>query len=393
MSKTQAAAVVARRDRFALPLAAFYATLGVSTGVGMPFFPVWLEYKGIGLGEIGVILAIPMLVRVLFVPLATRMADRFGVWRGAMLVGSLGAALGNAALDLVHGFVPMMLVIVCAAMFFTPTFPLTDAYALRGLAERGRAYGLVRLWSSAAFIVANIGAGFVVAQAGRASIIWMMVAAYAAGALIALAMAPASAHHDAQATRPASAKALWQAPAFVAVILACSLVQASHAFYYGFSTIDWTGKGLNDTLIGALWALGVVAEIVLFALSGRLVRVVGPVALVLVGAAGALLRWTVMAFDPPLAALPLLQCLHAFSFGATHLGAMQFLARVAPAGLGATVQGDFAAVQAFVFAGAMGVSGVLYRSYGEFGYAGMALLALVGLAVALAGYAVRPKDT
>jgi len=389
LSKTDAA----RRDVFSLRLSAFYATLGLSTGVGMPFFPVWLEYRGIEPAQIGVILALPMLVRIFFVPLATRLADRFNMWRGALLVGSVGAAIGNASLELVHGFVPTMAVIVCAAMFFTPTFPLTDAYALRGLAERGRAYGPVRLWSSVAFIAGNVGGGFVVALTGRASILWMMVGAYVAGAAIALFMAPATPHHtEPHAARPSAGKSVWRSPLFVAVILACSLVQASHAFYYGFSTIAWTGKGLNDTLVGALWGLGVIVEIILFAASARLTALFGPVAMVVIGAAGAVVRWTAMAFDPPLALLPLLQCLHALSFAATHLGAMQFLARVAPAGLGATVQGDFAAAQAMVFAGAMGVSGVLFRAYGDFGYAAMALLALVGLAVALAAYSVRPRD-
>jgi PPP family 3-phenylpropionic acid transporter len=359
----------------------------------MPFFPAWLESKGVSLAEIGVILAMPMLVRIVNVPLATRLADRFNMWRGAMLIGSVGAAAGNACLDLVHGFVPLMLMIVVAAIFFTPTFPLTDAYALRGLAERGRAYGPVRLWSSAAFIVANIGAGYVISLTGRTSIIWMIVCGYVIGALIVLGMPPATPHHELQSGRPVPAQSLWRTPSFLAIIFTCSIVQASHAFYYGFSTLSWTGKGLNDTVIGSLWALGVIAEIVLFALSGRLARYVGPVAMVVIGATGALLRWTIMMFDPPFVLLPFLQCLHALSFGATHMGAMQYLARVAPAGLGATVQGDFAAAQAIVFAGAMGVSGVLFRNYGDFGYAAMALLALVGLAIAIAGYANRPRDT
>jgi PPP family 3-phenylpropionic acid transporter len=381
------------RDTFSLKLAAFYATLGISTGVGMPFFPIWLENKGVSVAEIGVILAMPMLVRIVNVPLATRLADRFNMWRGAMLIGSVGAAAGNACLDLVHGFIPLMAMIVATAIFFTPTFPLTDAYALRGLAERGRAYGPVRLWSSAAFIVANVGGGYVIGLTGRASIIWMIVCGYIIGALIILCMPPATPHHDANTGRPAPSTSLWRSPSFVAIIMACSLVQASHAFYYGFSTLSWTGKGLNDTVIGSLWALGVIAEIILFALAGRLARFIGPAAMVVVGATGALLRWTIMAFDPPLILLPLLQCLHALSFGATHMGAMQYLARVAPAGLGATVQGDFAAAQAIVFAGAMGVSGILFRSYGDFGYAAMALLALIGVAVAAAAYAVRPRDT
>jgi len=182
-------------------------------------------------------------------------------------------------------------------------------------------------------------------------------------------------------------------PSFLAIIIACSVVQSGHAFYYGFSTLSWSAKAMNDTLIGTLWAIGGIAEIVLFAASGWLARYIGPVAMVVIGAAGALARWVIMALDPPLLTLPALQCLHALSFGATHMGAMQFLARVAPPGLGATVQGDFAAAQALVFAGAMGISGVLFRSYGDLGYALMALLAAVGLAIAVLGYAKRPKDT
>lgn len=381
----------APRDQFSLKLSAFYATLGLSTGIGMPFFPLWLEDRGVSFAEIGIILATPMVVRIFFVPLATRLADRFNMWRGAMLIGSVGAAAGNSCLDLVHGFIPLMIVMVCAAMFFTPTFPLTDAYALRGLAERGRAYGPVRLWSSAAFIVANVGAGFVIGLAGRESIIWMIVAAHLVGALIVLIMAPATLHHEIHLDRPVPAKSMWRSPQFVAIIIACALVQSSHAFYYGFSTIAWTGKGLSDITVGVLWAIGVIVEIILFAISGWLGRYIGPIAMVVIGAAGALVRWTIMAFDPPLIALPVLQILHALSFGATHIGAMQFLARVAPAGLGATVQGDFAAAQAIIFAGAMGVSGLLFRSYGDLGYAAMALLAAIGLVVSFAAYIAQRR--
>lgn len=384
---------VVKRDYFSAKLAAFYAALGLTTGIGTPFFPSWLETKGIGAAEIGVIMATPMLVRIVFMPLTTRFADRFNVWRGALLICCIGAAIGNSLLNFMNGFIPMVIMIAIAALFFTPTFPLADAYALRGLAERNRAYGPVRLWSSVAFIVGNVGGGFAVGQLGRTSVVWMISAAFVAGALIATRMPPATPHQDTRVARAPGAKSLWRSPAFITVTLACSIVQATHAFYYGFSTISWTAKGLSDTTIGGLWAIGVIAEIILFAVSGRLMLLVGPVALIVLGAAGGVVRWTVMAFDPPFVLLPLLQCLHALSFGATHIGAMQFLARVAPAGFGATVQGDFAALQAVLFGSAMVVSGVLFRSYGDFGYAGMALLSGIGVVVAAAGYFMRPKDT
>jgi PPP family 3-phenylpropionic acid transporter len=85
-----------------------------------------------------------------------------------------------------------------------------------------------------------------------------------------------------------------------------------------------------------------------------------------------------MAFDPPPALLPPLQCLHAFSFGATHLGAVAVVARRAPVELAATAQGYFAVALGLVMAAAMGVSGVLYARWGSFAYGAMALVAAAG---------------
>jgi hypothetical protein len=131
-------------------------------------------------------------------------------------------------------------------------------------------------------------------------------------------------------------------PGFIAVAAAASLIQGSHALYYSFSTIDWQAAGFGGGTIGVLWALGVLAEIVLFALSARLPAAFSPSVLILIGGTGALVRWTAMALDPPGALLPLLQCLHGLSFGATHLGTLAFIGRAAPAGLAATAQGYLA---------------------------------------------------
>jgi PPP family 3-phenylpropionic acid transporter len=92
-----------------------------------------------------------------------------------------------------------------------------------------------------------------------------------------------------------------------------------------------------------------------------------------------------MALEMPVALLPALQCLHAFSFGATHLGAMHILARLASRGGGATAQGDFSALQGMTFAAAMGLSGVLVETFGHLAYLAMSLTAALGLVIAIAG--------
>ena len=68
---------------FAWRLAVFYAALFTALGVQLPFLPVWLSARGLDAGEIELVLAVPMIVRIIAIPLATRIADRHHAVRGA----------------------------------------------------------------------------------------------------------------------------------------------------------------------------------------------------------------------------------------------------------------------------------------------------------------------
>jgi PPP family 3-phenylpropionic acid transporter len=373
-------------QRFALRLALFYAALFTTLGVQLPFLPVWLAAKGLDARAIGIVLALPMVVRVFAIPMATRVADRRDALRAVIIIAAVVAMAGYGVLALAEGGLAIMVAFTLASVAYTPVILLVDAYALRGLARWGRAYGPVRLWGSAAFIVASFGAGFLLDAIAARDLIWLMVAAMALTAATAFTLAPLE--PGGTAATPAAAQstmALLRDPAFLAVAAAASLIQASHAVYYGFSTIDWQAAGFDGTTIGTLWALGVLAEIALFAVSARLPAAITPAALVLAGAAGACLRWSAMALGPPAVALPALQCLHALSYGATHLGALGFVARAAPAGLAATAQGYLAVALGLTMAVAMAISGVIYERYGGLAYGAMAILAAAGGLCALAG--------
>jgi len=365
-------------DGFSWRLAAFYAAMFVFAGIALPFFPVWLAAKGLDSRATGVVLAVPMLMRLVSVPLVARLADRWSGLRAALIAISIGSLLGYLILSQAACFVSIVLAVALTSVAMAPGMPLTDAYALKGLGARGRAYGPVRLWGSVAFVAANLGAGLVIDRIAPIHIVWLLVAAVALVATISLALRPLPAEVSAPTDSGASDRKLLRSPAFWAITAAASLIQASHAVYYGFSVLDWRAKGLDATIIGALWALAVLAEIALFAGSSRIQTRVSPLALVGLGAAGGVLRWVAMSFDPPLALLPVLQLLHALSFGATHLGSIQLLARVAPRRQFATAQGDFATVLALVMGGAMALAGVLYADLGARAYAAMALAAALG---------------
>jgi PPP family 3-phenylpropionic acid transporter len=368
---------------FATRLAAFYAAIFVVLGIQLPFFPVWLKAKGLDAGMIGVVLAAPIVVRVFSITLATRVVDRRDALRAAIMVTSAASVLGYTLVGLANGAAAILAAYAVAALAFTPLLPLADTYALKGLHQRGRAYGPVRLWGSAAFIVGTFIAGIATDTIPARDLIWLIVAGYGISALAATLLAPLSTSAPlAGATQPAP-RGLLRDPAFLAGVAAASLIQASHAVYYGFSALAWRAAGLDGTTIAGLWALGVIAEIVLFALQGRLPRFVTPTVLLMIGGLGGALRWGAMALDPPSLALPLLQLLHAASFGATHLGMLGFVAAKAPAGQGATAQGYLAVALGTTMAVATGISGVLYAAFGSLAYAAMALAAIAG---GVAGY-------
>ncbi len=376
---------------FTSRLAALYVAIFTLGGIQLPFFPLWLQAKGLDAEAIGLLLALPMIARVAVVPFVARHADRRDGLRSLLAACACASVAGYLLLAAAQGHALILAVFAVASAAYTPVMPLTDAYALRGLATLGRAYGPVRLWGSAAFIVGSFLAGRAADLLPNRDLIWLIAAAYGGVAAAALSLAPLPPPPIIVAdVKPR--KALLRDPVYLAVLAAASFIQASHAVYYSFSTVAWSAIGLDGVAIAALWALGVVAEIALFAISGRLPPWVTPMALLIAGAAGSVLRWGAMALDPPTVALPWLQLLHALSFAATHLGTLGLITRRVPAAQGATAQGYLAIALGLAMAAATSLSGLLFAAFGSGAYAAMALSAVAGGACALVAQRLSRRE-
>ena len=376
-------------DSFAWRLALVYAAFFLIVGWHLPLFPVWLTARGLDPAAIGFVLAAMQAVRVIATPAATRIADRYGSLHGAIVVTAFVSIAAIALLASMQGFPFVFMAAVMLAFVSAPILPLTDAYGLKGLAQRGKSYGPVRLWGSVAFIVANLTGGVLLDVLAPGHLIWVIFAGNSALGLATILLVPQP-RNEAPTPSEKSGHSHLRQPVFLAIAAAGGLIQASHAVYYGFSTLDWSAKGFDGMTIGVLWALGVAAEIVLFAWAGRL-PVTRPATLILIGAAGGIIRWAVMVFDPPLALLAPLQLLHALSFGATHLGTMAYLSQSAPEGSRAAAQGDIATANSLAMAAASALAGVLYGTGGSLAYGAMAALAVFGFIFsALATRLCRP---
>jgi MFS transporter, PPP family, 3-phenylpropionic acid transporter len=134
---------------------------------------------------------------------------------------------------------------------------------------------------------------------------------------------------------------------------------------YVFGVLHWRALGLSTAWCGGLWALSIVVEIVLFARSGAVLRVLSPTTLILAGAVASVVRWFAMGFDPPFWLLVPLQLTHALTFAASHLGAVHFLANTVAPQNAATAQALYSAAAGGVaMGGAMMLVGPAYSAYG-----------------------------
>jgi len=374
-------------------LAALYVGLFVLSGIQMPFLPLWLKGKGVDAGMIGVVMAVPMIVRAFATPFVARAVDRRDAVRAAIMLASCAGVLGFILVGIADTAIAILLAYVLASLVSTPVLPLTESYALKGLGALGRAYGPVRLWGSAAFIAGNFVAGFAADVIPARDIIWLIVAASVLIAVASLGLPPLSAGTPMRGEPVKARGSLLTNPMFIVLLAAASLIQSSHAVFYGFSALQWRAAGLDGTAIAALWALGVIAEMILFAYQARLPLFFAPTVLLIVGALGGALRWALMAFDPPTFVLPWAQLLHALSFGATHLGTLMLLVRITPANQGATAQAYLAIALSLTMAGAMAISGILYEDFGSRAYAAMALMALAGGACGFVAHRMGREPT
>ena len=364
--------------RFATRLALFYGTMFGMVGTHLPFFTVWLKAVGIDAFWIGIITAVPPVTRFTILPFLTALAERRHAVRGAIVVTAFATALGFCILGTQHQPVLVFLAYAVTCCLWTPMVPLTDAYALRGVARHGLNYGPLRLWGSAAFVAGALGCGLLVDVIAAQNLIWVIVSVAALGAFVGLGLQPlgtpksaANIHHG--------AGALLRDPGFLAIIVTSALIQGSHAAYYIFASISWQQAGLGGLTIAGLWSLGVIAEIVVFALSPRFT--LPPVMLVVIAALSAVARWVITAQEPPLAILAAVQLAHGLTFGLTQVGTMMLLVGYVPGHVMARGQGYLAACSGIVSSSVSILSGAIYAQYGQGVYYVMAAMALSGAVV------------
>ncbi len=353
-----------------LRISLFFGALFLAYGVVVPYFPVWLNARGLDPLQISTVTALPLFIRLLVTPSIGLLADRLGNYRLVIVTLAWSALALILALSLVGGYLPILVIGVAFLLANGTMLPLIETIAVGGVRTQGLDYGRMRLWGSITFIIANFVGGIAIEALGGSFALWMI--AFAAVSTIAAAHALPPPPVTAQTVttqrvswRTSSPARLLQSRLFILFLIAIGCTHGAHATFYTFGALHWQAQGLSAAWVGTLWAIGVFAEVVLFALSAPVVQRFGPAQLIVAGAGASVVRWGVMAFDPPLGVLIPLQVLHALTYGAAHLGAILFITRAVPhKGMG-SAQAFYATIAAGLALGIVGlVSGALFAQIG-----------------------------
>ena len=371
-----------------LRLGLYYATIFAGTGVSLSYIAVWFRAQGLNGAQIGAILSAPMLARVLTGPALGLWADGFRLRRTPMALLGAAAAAGYAALGFMHGFWAWFVAWFVGATAIAALTPLADVVANRRARLDGFVYGLPRGVGSTAYVLANLTMGLLLTRWPPQIVLWWIVVLAVLTIAAARVLLPPDPVHDGARVggrdRLRGLGGLLRDRTFLLAAVSAGLIQAGHAFYYGFSTLIWKAQGLSAALIGMLWAVGVAAEVAFMWFMEPWRRRLGPARLLALGGLGAVVRWTALGLSPPVALLVPLQGLHMFSFTSTYMASLQMMERLAPPQSASAAQTFSSALSTGLLIGiATLASGPLFDAVGAAGYFAMAATAGCGLAGAL----------
>lgn len=361
---------------------AVYGSLLLMVGVMLPFLPVWLAARGFSIAEVAFALGCQSVVRVVATPVIAYAADRYRARRRFIVSLAFLSACFMLIAALVDAKSAIIVLIILSAATWAPIMPMLDAVAVEQSEAGHYDYGRVRIAGSVTFIAGSLGAGALLSVIDKTGLIWILVATHVLLAFSGFALPKLGAARAGQ-SRPltlGAARKVLLTGSFALLIIVAGLTQASHAVYYGFGSLHWATLGYSGVTIGALWSVGVVAEIVLFLYARGSVERMGPVLLLMAGAGIGVFRWTAMAIDPPIVIVAALQVLHAASYGMTHLGTIYYVRRFMDADYAGTAQGVFGAISGgIIMTCAIALAGWAYNAHAALGYLWMAVMCCIAL--------------
>lgn len=304
-------------------LSGFYLFYFASLGVLVPYWPLYLKSLEFSPSAIGELMAVVMATKIIAPNVWGWIADHTGKRMLIVRIGSLFAVVCFAGVFFGQGYWWMVLVMAAFSFFWNATLPQLEVTTFNYLGSSSHRYGSIRLWGSIGFVISVVLLGSVLEGRDAQLIPVILVIIYAGIWVMSLLVPERAAGH-----LPLNDHSIFKVirkPEVAALILVVFLMQASHGPFYTFYSIYLEEYGYSKLIIGALWALGVIAEIGAFLFIHKTVLRFGLRAMLMFSIAVAVLRWVLLGyFVESLAMMVFVQLCHGATFGIFHAVAIQY---------------------------------------------------------------------
>ena len=301
---------------------AYFAFVGIFS----PYLSLYLSDRGMTIAQIGVLMALPQVLRIVGPPFWGWAAGPLAGEAAVLRVAAIGAVLSIGALAGADSFAALAAALLALCFTTSGMVPITDALAMRAVGGDLGRYGRVRVWGSIGFIGAVALAGPLLDRHGMRLLPACLLVLMVAVAIIAFRLPRPSPKPAAGARVPLRQRV--REPAIAAFFLSSALMIFAHAGLYSFYSLYLEHHGFTRSAIGLMWAIGVLAEIVLFFGQRRLFERFGALSLLSFSFAVCVLRFALIASSAGnVAWLVAAQLMHAVTFGVHQSASMALLHR------------------------------------------------------------------
>ena len=305
-------------------LSGFYFFYFASLGVFVPYWGLYLQWQGFSAQEIGEITAIFLGARIIAPNLWASLADFHGQRMRIVRVTSIIGTIAFSAILLDNSYIWIAVVMLVFSIFWNATLPQFEANTLQHLGENSHHYSKIRLWGSIGFIFTVTALGIVFEKISIDLMPIALIITMTGISIMSLSVPESSDHNLTHKQLPL--RDILKQPAIIAFFTVCFLVILSHGPYYTFYSIYLEQNGYSRTLIGQLWALGVIAEVIVFIFMHRFIPRYGLRLILILSLLLSTLRWLLIGLFPNMITVLLFaQLLHAASFGTFHAAAIAWV--------------------------------------------------------------------
>ena len=339
-------------------LSGFYFFYFASIGTLIPYWGLYLKSEGFSSQQIAFVFAVIMGTKIIAPNVWGWIADRLGQRMRIIRIATFLSIIAFCGVFVSLDFGWLLFVMMIFSFFWNANLPQFEAVTLSHLGKDTNRYSAIRLWGSWGFVLLVIILGIVFETYGVEH--FPLIFSVLLLGIWACSFLVSDKKIETSEIETVSLMSVLRQPFVIAFFVICFLLQASHGPYYAFYSIYLEQHHYSRTLIGELWALGVIAEIVIFMLMYKLLPRWGVRNLIIVSLLLTSIRWLMIGhFVDSLVLLVIAQFFHAASFGVFHAVAIHLIHRVFPG----SVQGRGQALYSSLSFGAGGALGAFYSGY------------------------------